>query len=166
MGSILNDNFCWPNFVIQIYLKGNICGRGVFSDHPMLLMFDMTQCLNPAILVEGCLTPKVMMIIVMIMILMIMMLTLRVMTTKKNISKYNFVNVQVCVNRCPDESYSPLFNAETGTTSETEIKRKMKDFCRMDKMEEFNKFSVKKLVQEGICPPWQALSQTLKDADR
>jgi len=97
--------------------QGNICGRGVFSNHPMLLMFDMTQCLNPAVVVEGCLTPK------------------------------------VCVNRCPDESYSPLFNAETGT-SEAEIKRKMKDFCRMDKMEEFNRLSVKKLVQEGICPPW------------
>jgi len=105
--------------------QGNICGRGVFSDHRMLLMFDMTQCLNPAILVEGCLTPK------------------------------------VCVNRCPDESYSPLFNAETGKTSETEIKRRMKDFCRMDKMEEFNKFSVKKLVQEGICPPWYLQSSDI-----
>ena len=64
-----------------------------------------------------------------------------------------FVNVQVCVNRCPDESYSPLFNAETGT-SEAEIKRKMKDICRMDKMKEFDTLSVKKLVQDGICPPW------------
>ena len=25
----------------------------------LLLLFDMTQCLNPAVLVEGCLTPQV-----------------------------------------------------------------------------------------------------------
>jgi len=81
-------------------------------------MFDMTQCLNPAILIEGCLTPK------------------------------------VCVSNCPNESASPLFDAETERKSEAEIKESMKDFCRMDKMNEFNTLSVKELVKEGICPPW------------
>ena len=39
--------------------QGHICGRGAMSDRPLLLMFDLTQCLNPAVLVEGCLTPQV-----------------------------------------------------------------------------------------------------------
>ena len=60
----------------------------------------------------------------------------------------------MCVSKCPEESASPLFDAETGRKSEAEIKESMKDFCRMDKMNEFNTWGVKKLVKEGICPPW------------
>ena len=41
--------------------QGHICGwgEGEMADRPFTLMFDMTQCLNPAYLVEGCLTPQV-----------------------------------------------------------------------------------------------------------
>merc|ERR1712013_352591 len=39
--------------------QGNICGKGEMVDRKSLLMFDLTQCLNPAILVTGCLTTHV-----------------------------------------------------------------------------------------------------------
>jgi len=39
--------------------QGNICGKGEMVDRTALLMFDLTQCLNPAILVTGCLTNHV-----------------------------------------------------------------------------------------------------------
>ena len=39
--------------------KGEICGRGRYTDRPHLLFFDLTKCLNPASLVLGCPTPQV-----------------------------------------------------------------------------------------------------------
>jgi len=39
--------------------QGNICGKGEMVDRKVLLMFDLTQCLNPAVLVTGCLTTHV-----------------------------------------------------------------------------------------------------------
>lgn len=38
---------------------GRICGRGDFADRPFLLFFDLTKCLNPAVLALGCRTPQV-----------------------------------------------------------------------------------------------------------
>ena len=73
----------------------------------------------------------------------------------KKINFPHLFNMQICVADCPDDSFSPLFDATTGKTSEEDIKKKMKAFCRLpEKQEEFNKLSVKELVQEGICPPW------------
>ena len=62
--------------MLKGFVQGNICGRGVFSNHPMLLMFDMTQCLNPAVVVEGCLTPKVIMTMIMKLSMMTTLLLL------------------------------------------------------------------------------------------
>ena len=39
--------------------KGQICGRGNLTDRPFLLFFDLTRCLNPAVLALGCPTPQV-----------------------------------------------------------------------------------------------------------
>jgi len=39
--------------------SGQVCGRGAMSHRKLLFVFDLTQCLNPAVLVEGCLTPQV-----------------------------------------------------------------------------------------------------------
>jgi choline transporter-like protein 2/4/5 len=39
--------------------QGNICGQGDMRERPFLLLFDLTQCLNPAVLISGCLTPHV-----------------------------------------------------------------------------------------------------------
>ena len=39
--------------------RGNICGRGELKDRPYLLFFDLTRCLNPAVLVSGCPTEQV-----------------------------------------------------------------------------------------------------------
>ena len=38
--------------------RGRVCGRGELTSRRLLLVFDMTKCLNPAVLVEGCLTPQ------------------------------------------------------------------------------------------------------------
>jgi len=38
---------------------GNVCGNGTFVDRKFLIMFDLTQCLNPAVLVTGCQTTQV-----------------------------------------------------------------------------------------------------------
>ncbi len=51
------------HFLFQVIFptdsEGHICGRGSFSDRPYLLFFDLTQCLNPAVLALGCPTPQV-----------------------------------------------------------------------------------------------------------
>jgi hypothetical protein len=39
--------------------RGEICGRGELHDRPLLLFFDLTKCLNPAVLAIGCKTPQV-----------------------------------------------------------------------------------------------------------
>ena len=38
---------------------GRICGQGEFEKQPFLLFFDLTKCLNPAVLSLGCPTPQV-----------------------------------------------------------------------------------------------------------
>ena len=38
---------------------GRICGQGSLADHPHLLFFDVTRCLNPAVLSLGCPTTQV-----------------------------------------------------------------------------------------------------------
>jgi len=38
---------------------GLVCGQGNLQDRPYLLFFDLTRCLNPAILTMGCPTPQV-----------------------------------------------------------------------------------------------------------
>eukprot|EP00092_Neocalanus_flemingeri_P022536 GFUD01024438.1.p1 GENE.GFUD01024438.1~~GFUD01024438.1.p1 ORF type:complete len:770 (+),score=149.75 GFUD01024438.1:193-2502(+) len=96
--------------------QGNICGKGEMADRQALLMFDLTQCLNPAVLVTGCLT------------------------------------THVCVNKCPDENYSPLGEAKLGTNQQ-QIKERMKPFCKPVSDEQF-KQDVETLVQKEICPPW------------
>ena len=39
--------------------EGEVCGRGTQKDRPFLLIFDLTQCLNAAVLVIGCPTETV-----------------------------------------------------------------------------------------------------------
>ena len=38
--------------------RGDICGKGELQDRPFLLFFDLTRCLNPAVLSLGCPTPQ------------------------------------------------------------------------------------------------------------
>merc|ERR1719509_419059 len=73
---------------------GFICGQGQLAKRDHLLRFDMTQCLNPAVLVQGCLTPK------------------------------------VCVEKCPDKTYSPIFETKKPGANEDEIKEQMRPFCK------------------------------------
>jgi len=39
--------------------QGNVCGQGSMQGRDFLLLFDLTQCLNPAVLISGCTTPHV-----------------------------------------------------------------------------------------------------------
>jgi len=123
--------------------QGNICGLGDLSDRRVLLMFDMTQCLNPAVLVEGCLTP------------------------------------QVCVERCPDESYSPLAAATAAENAkgfgslvgqlasqhlqtEEQIKAQMSPYCKKKEFASLaSTHSVRDLVRDGVCPPWYLKSSEI-----
>ena len=58
------------------------------------------------------------------------------------------------MSKCPHESDSPLFNITIGKP-EAEIKKKMKNFCKRDIFNgDLKDQSVKKLIQDGICPPW------------
>jgi len=111
--------------------EGNICGAPgtLLEDRPLLLMFDLTQCLNPAVLVTGCTTEH------------------------------------VCVEKCPQENFSPLAEAKKtekfGTSvgmSQQEIKDRMMPFC---KPVDFGDRDVKTLVDEEICPPWYLKSSDL-----
>jgi len=97
---------------------GNVCGKGPLKDRKLLMMFDLTQCLNPAILVTGCPTP------------------------------------QMCVEKCPDEMYSPLAVLKFGGGSEDDIKTKMRPYCKLVDDSIFGSKSVATLIKEEICPPW------------
>jgi len=110
---------------------GNICGAPgtPLEQRKLLLMFDLSQCLNPAVLVTGCTTPH------------------------------------VCVEKCPDENFSPLAEAkktEVGGSlvgmSQQEIKDKMRPYCKPVNLDEKD---VKTLVKEDICPPWYIKSADL-----
>ena len=39
--------------------NGQICGEGPMKDRPYLLFYDLTKCMNPAVLSLGCPTPQV-----------------------------------------------------------------------------------------------------------
>jgi len=110
---------------------GNICGTPgtPLADRKVLLMFDLSQCLNPAVLVTGCQTPH------------------------------------VCVEKCPDENFSPLAEAKKSSLggslvgmSEQEIKNKMKPYCKPENLEDRD---VVTLVNEEVCPPWYLKSSDL-----
>jgi len=96
---------------------GNVCGKGPLKDRKLLMMFDLTQCLNPAILVTGCPTP------------------------------------QMCVEECPDNTYSPLAYLKLGE-SEVSIKEKMRPYCKLVADDIYKSKSVESLIKEEICPPW------------
>jgi len=38
--------------------RGDICGQGELEDRPFLLFFDLTRCINPAVVSLGCPTPQ------------------------------------------------------------------------------------------------------------
>ena len=39
--------------------QGNICGWNEMSELPFLMIFDLTECLNPGAVVTGCNSPQV-----------------------------------------------------------------------------------------------------------
>ena len=61
------------SFSPSLPLQGRVCGQGDLSSRPFLLIFDLTECLNPATLLAGCPTPQVIMLMMkMFMVIMIM----------------------------------------------------------------------------------------------
>ncbi len=48
-----------PQVIYPTDSRGRICGNGDLVDRPYLLFFDLTKCLNPAVLALGCQTPQV-----------------------------------------------------------------------------------------------------------
>ena len=48
-----------PQVIYPTDSRGRICGNGDLKDRPHLLFFDLTRCLNPAVLALGCQTPQV-----------------------------------------------------------------------------------------------------------
>ena len=71
MGNVLSISIC--SFSPSLPLQGRVCGQGDLSSRPFLLIFDLTECLNPATLLAGCPTPQVIMLMTkMFMVIMIM----------------------------------------------------------------------------------------------
>ena len=69
--------FCshWSSLSPSLSLQGRVCGQGDLSSRPFLLIFDLTECLNPATLLAGCPTPQVIMLMMkMFMVIMIFFL--------------------------------------------------------------------------------------------
>ena len=61
---------------------------------------------------------------------------------------------QVCVEKCPEENFSPLWAARGGMDQEV-IKGKIGPFCKRKEFEQKSKIlSVEDLVHQGICPLW------------
>ena len=47
------------NNMITVTMQGHICGLDAMAGRPHLLMFDISQCLSPGVLLSGCATPQV-----------------------------------------------------------------------------------------------------------
>ena len=54
----MSSFFAWIKIIFPTDSYGNICGRGTLEDRPVLLFFDITKCLNLAVLATGCITPQ------------------------------------------------------------------------------------------------------------
>ena len=73
MGNVLSISIC--SFSPFLPLQGRVCGQGDLSSRPFLLIFDLTECLNPATLLAGCPTPQV--IVLMMKMFMVIMIMIR-----------------------------------------------------------------------------------------
>ena len=101
------------------------------------MMFDLSQCLNPAVLVSGCSTPQVNYL------------------QRPQLQERDHP-VQICVKECPKENYlglgaDKLIGIGGGEESD---KEKMKPYCKKIDEGKFQEFSVKELIANEICPPW------------
>ena len=68
--------------------------------------------------------------------------------------------LQVCVQRCPEESYSPLEVSRRGVESELDIKEKVREFCSSEvSSTQLQELSVLQLVEGSLCPSWYLASQ-------
>jgi len=105
--------------------KGEVCGRGDMADRKLLMIYDLTKCLNVAVMVTGCPTQ------------------------------------QVCVAKCPDETFSPREQLQMDDPDEDRIKKKMIDYCQPNRTEEIKAKSVKTLIDEEICPAWYIKSTAI-----
>jgi len=86
---------------------------------------------------------------------------------------------QVCVERCPDESYSPLAAATAAENAkgfgslvgqlasqhlqtEEQIKAQMSPYCKKKEFASLaSTHSVRDLVRDGVCPPWYLKSSEI-----
>ena len=133
--------------------QGNICGRGALQDRKNLLMFDLTQCLNPAILVTGCQTTSV-------------------SNMQTSHDPHYHSPFQICVKDCPSATYSPLLASKTPGISEEVIKDTMKPYCNVIddvnytglnvvNSSAFRRLRVQELIDKEVCPPWYLPSTAL-----
>lgn len=109
-------------------------------------MFDLTQCLNPAILVTGCQTTSVSQI------------------RGPNDRDYHSL-FQICVKDCPSATFSPLLASKSPTSNEADIKKTMMPYCNVIddanysglnvvNSSAFDSLTVKELIDKEVCPPW------------
>ena len=56
----------WASSSSILFHQGGVCGQGELSSRRFLLIFDLTECLNPATLLSGCPTPQVGLSLVMV----------------------------------------------------------------------------------------------------
>ena len=68
---------------------------------------------------------------------------------------------QVCVEKCPQDNYSPWLEAQVPVTGLADtilgddVKNKMRPYCTADTSDEiFDKHSVSQLLDLNYCPPW------------
>ena len=109
---------------------------------PYLLFFDLTKCLNPAILTLGCLTPQV-----------CVEKCPGTITIQKTTFDHSFMIFFLPL----DKAYSGYTEAMSTSNipgSQAVVKAKMKPHCAVISNAQWNSMTPVQLIKEDFCPSW------------
>ena len=138
---------------------GRICGSGNLTSRKYLLYFDLTRCLNPAVLAYGCNTPQVR---------IVSSWFIECHTTSKNnvnflfiilltyalLLHYIYVSFQVCVETCPQEYMRISENKEEFLEKFCYTSDDVPLLPFKNDVDTLEGLSLNDLVQKSICPAW------------
>jgi len=128
--------------------QGNICGRGEMHDRKLLLLFDLTQCLNPGVLVEGCLTPQV-----CVNHCPDTNYSPRVAAGGRKLFQNGTISARNVFGSIA-QGVGSLAGAIGATEDEETIKAKMEPYCKKKEFLQHREKDVNFLIDHGVCPPW------------
>ena len=129
---------------------GRVCGTGELESRKYLLYFDLTRCLNPAVLAYGCNTPQV-------RNSSFYLINKFVKLNFQEDKCLTLIYFKVCVEKCPTKSLTISTNAEEiepfcFDSSDPKLQNDKLPF--RSKILDWTSLTPNDLVQKEICPAW------------